>query len=159
MGCPESGFANFPVEPFQIVLIAIADGLIISRMVRKGFRVIAVIGFVLFIQIELAGVSGKPEIKLQVFHCVQRIGIILFCMGIGGHAREFCVVKKRWDIGDEYTVRSSLILHIEKEAAGSLGMTRMVQRDDLHITQSYGIPVVQQSICFYRLENKTMTTH
>lgn len=155
----ELGLANFLVEPFQIVLIAVANCLVISLAVRKGFRVIAVTLFVLFIQIELAGVSGEPEIKLQFFHCIQRIGIIFFCMWIGGHAREFCVVKKRWDIGNEYTIRSGLILHIEKKAAGPFGMTGMVQHDDLHITQSYGIPVVQQAICFYRFENQTMTTH
>jgi hypothetical protein len=45
----------------------------------------------------------------------------------GRHEREFCIVKKRWDIGDEDTIRSGLILHIEKKAAGPLGMTRTVQ--------------------------------
>ena len=69
--------------------MAIVDGLIISCAVSKGFRVITVAPFVLFVQIELAGVSGKPEIKLQFFHCIQGIGIILLDLGIGLGARQF----------------------------------------------------------------------
>ena len=85
----KSGRANFLINPFQIGLIAISDGLIVSRTVGKSFRVIAITGLVFFFQIELAGVSGKPEIELQFFHCIQRIGIILLELGIGLGARQF----------------------------------------------------------------------
>ena len=140
-------FLGTVVEFFQICSIQIIDrSTAISGGQKNAFRTIAAHRRWLIVPLgNRTGQHGRQSqmSNLQVLHRIHACDsstILTSRRDKAGHKWELCPAKDRRHIGDEYAVAASLVLHIEKETRGALGMTGMVQHDNPHISQFYWHP-------------------